>query len=141
MDQPEIIPTPARAARAEPSPDAIVTVHETIGDHFQAMTLAAAGRFAAEYTGLLWTIEQTQMLGHVVHHAATRNPFWQLALSERSYADAAGPGRQIPLGVARAAANANAARAFLFARFALSTEERRARIPVRVLLTAPTPTA
>ena len=36
----------------------------------------SAGRFVAEYTGLIWTIEKTRVLGQHLHHAATREPFW-----------------------------------------------------------------
>jgi len=118
-----------------------VMVVEVMGDHHQTMTLAEAGRFVAEYTGLIWTIVQTRVLGQHLHHAATREPFWQLALSERSYASVEGPGRFVALGAARAAPTGNAARDFLLAKFALSAEARRLEIPVRVLIRTPTKTS
>ena len=123
------------------TPSIEVMVHEIIGDHRQTMTLAEAGRFVAEYTGLIWTIEMTKVLGQSLHHAATREPFWQLALSERSYAHVDGPGRFVALGAARAAPSANAARDFLLAKFALSAEARRLEIPVRVLVRTPSKTS
>ena len=117
------------------TPHVVVTIHELVCDHRQTMTLTDAGRFIAEYTGLNWTILPARILGQSLHHAATRDPFWQLALSERSYAHRDGPGRFIPLGAARAAPDAGTARDFLLSRFALSTEPRRLEIAVRVLVT------
>lgn len=116
------------------TPSIDVLVHEVATDHRQTMSLAEAGRFVAEYTGLIWTVEMTRVLGQNLHNAATREPFWQLALSERSYTHLDGPGRFVTLGAARAAPSANAARDFLLAKFALSTEARRLEIPVRVLV-------
>jgi hypothetical protein len=119
------------------TPSIDVMVHEIVGNHRQTMTLAEAGRFVAEYTGLIWTIEKTRVLGQHLHHAATREPFWQLALSERAYAHRDGPGRFVALGAARAAPSANSARDFLLSKFALSAEARRLEIPVRVLVRTP----
>jgi hypothetical protein len=117
------------------TPNLAVTIHETLCDHRQTMRLADAGRFIAEYTGLHWTILRVRILGQSLHHAATREPFWQLALSERGYAHEDGPGVFVPLGAARAAMHAEAARDFLLSKFALSAEPRRLDIPVRVLVT------
>lgn len=119
------------------TPSIDVVVHEVATDHRQTMTLSEAGRFVAEYTGLIWTIEMTRVLGQNLHNAATREPFWQLALSERAYAHADGPGRFLTLGAARAAPSANAARDFLLSKFALSSEPRRLDVPVRVLVRTP----
>jgi hypothetical protein len=119
------------------TPNLDVTIHETLCGHRQTMRLAEAGRFIAEYTGLHWTIQPVRILGQSLHHAATREPFWQLALSERGYAHPDGPGGFIPLGAARAATDAEAARDFLLSKFALSAEPRRLEIPVRVLVTQP----
>lgn len=130
MDHPEIAPV-AHAALVF-TPQATALVHEALGGYRQIMTLAEAGRFVAEYTGLIWTVVQTRVLGQDLHHAATRHPFWQLALSERPYASVDGPGRLIAQGVARAAPTGNAARDFLLAKFALSSDTRRRAIPVTV---------
>ena len=130
MDHQEIFPV-ARTPLAF-TPQASALVHETLGGYKQIMSLAEAGRFVAEYTGLIWTIVQARVLGQDLHHAATRHPFWQLALSERPYTSLDGPGRFVAQGVARAAASDNAARDFLLAKFALSSESRRREIPVRV---------
>jgi len=131
MDHPEIVPI-AHAPLAF-APQANALVHEKLSGYQQIMTLAEAGRFVAEYTGLIWTVVQTRVLGQDLHHAATRHPFWQLALSERPYASVDGPGRLIAEGVARAAPNGNTARDFLLAKFALSSDTRRRAIPVTVM--------
>lgn len=123
------------------TPSLEVMVHELASDHRQMMTLAEAGRFVAEYTGLIWTIEMARVLGQNLHNAATRDPFWQLALSERCYAHVDGPGRLLALGAARAAPSANTARDFLLSKFALSSEPKRLAIPVRVLVRTPSQTS
>jgi hypothetical protein len=140
---------PADTPPRTPSDDTIlaltphipVLVQEALDDRPWTMPLAEAGRFVAEYTGLIWRIERTRILGHMLHHVATREPFWQLALSERPYAHRDGPGRFIPLGAARTAPSAEAARDFLMSRFALSAEPRRLEIPVRVTVRTPSPTS
>ncbi len=130
MEHPEIAPV-AHAPLAF-TPRATALVHERLSGYQQIMTLTEAGRFVAEYTGLIWTVVQTRVLGQDLHHAATRHPFWQLALSERPYASLDGPGRFVAQGVARAAPTGNAARDFLLAKFALSSDIRRREIPVSV---------
>ncbi len=130
MDHQEIFP--AAHAPLAFAPQASALVHESLTGFTQIMSLAEAGRFVAEYTGTIWTIVQTRVLGQDLHHAATRHAFWQLALSERPYTSLDGPGRLIPQGAARAAATGNAARDFLLAKFALSSDIRRREIPVRV---------